>query len=67
MQTSQCLAPRKHSIHVNYYCDPGINVGYYGNKKEHGQFYLVRRLKKDFLKMVSFKLILQKVWQLLGG
>lgn len=42
-------------------------MGYYGSKKECGQFYLVRSLKKDFIKMVSFKLVLQKVWQLVDN
>lgn len=67
MQTSQCLAHSKHSKHVNYYYDDGISVGYYGNKKESGQFYLMRRLEKDFIKMLSFELVLQKVWQLSSG
>lgn len=42
-------------------------MGYYGNKKESGQFYLMRRLEKDFIKMLSFELVLQKVWQLSSG
>ena len=67
MQTSQYLANSKHSLHVNYYYDDGISVRYYGSKKECGQFYLVRRVKEVFIKMVPFRLVLQKVWQMLGG
>lgn len=34
MQTSQGLAQSKHSIHVNYYYNEGISVGYSESKKE---------------------------------